>query len=68
MKFAIYSRGLDIEQENPLLILLEELAKISLLEETLLEETSRKNGIRIILIVTKTWPRLFLLSVKKQLL
>ena len=27
MKVAIYSRGLDIEQENPLLILLEELAK-----------------------------------------
>ena len=25
MKVAIYSRGLDIEQENPLLILLEEL-------------------------------------------
>ncbi len=27
MKVAIYSRGLDIEQENPLLILLEELAR-----------------------------------------
>ena len=27
MKVAIYSRGLDIEQENPLLILLEELSR-----------------------------------------
>ena len=41
MKVAIYSRGLDIEQENPLLILLEELAKHQtsiLLYNTLMEQ------------------------------
>ena len=41
MKVAIYSRGLDIEQENPLLILLEELAKhhaTVLLFNTLMEQ------------------------------
>ncbi len=41
MKVAIYSRGLDIEQENPLLILLEELAKHQtevLLFNTLMEQ------------------------------
>ena len=27
MKVAIYSRGLDTEQENPLVILLEELSR-----------------------------------------
>jgi hypothetical protein len=27
MKVAIYSRGLDFEQENPLLVLMEELAR-----------------------------------------
>ena len=41
MKVAIYSRGLDIEQENPLLILLEELGKHDseiLLFNTLMEQ------------------------------
>lgn len=41
MKVAIYSRGLDIEQENPLLVLLEELAKHQtsiLLYNTLMEQ------------------------------
>lgn len=41
MKVAIYSRGLDIEQENPLLILLEELGRYDteiLLFNTLMEQ------------------------------
>ncbi|KAF0241361.1 MAG: hypothetical protein FD183_730 [Chitinophagaceae bacterium] len=41
MKVAIYSRGLDIEQENPLLILLEELGRYDteiLLYNTLVEQ------------------------------
>ena len=41
MKVAIYSRGLDIEQENPLLILLEELGRYDtdiLLYNTLMEQ------------------------------
>ena len=41
MKVAIYSRGLDIEQENPLLILLEELGRYDteiLLFTTLMEK------------------------------
>jgi len=41
MKVAIYSRGLDIEQENPLLILLEELGRYDteiLLFNTLVEQ------------------------------
>ncbi len=41
MKVAIYSRGLDLEQENPLLILLEELGRYDteiLLYNTLVEQ------------------------------
>ena len=41
MKVAIYSRGLDTEQENPLVILLEELSRYDiaiLLYNTLLEK------------------------------